>query len=203
MRKLSPNERKDIESTLLAAFPTEVDLARAVKYALEENLQAIAGRGPLNDVVSHLVNWAESHDKIIKLISGAHKENSDNQALQVLALRLGSFAGDSARNLSSVESKIRTKYLEVLQEDIQERLKVSIHNARFIDIGVVEDPFATHLPWTYHAPDSPEEFTDFTQAFEHYQRRLLLLGAPGSGKSTVLLHIARKLLQEEIGRAHV
>jgi hypothetical protein len=198
MHRLAPNERENLESTLLQAFPSEAELARAVQFALNENLAAIAGNGPLEDVVFRLINWAESHNKLADLISGAHKVNSDNVALRELNAALGTLTGDGMRRLSASEAKLRKKYLEELQKDIQDRLKESIHNARFIDIGVTEDLYATHLPWRYRAPDTPEEFANFRDAFEHSKRRLLLLGAPGAGKSTVLLHIARLLVQEAL-----
>jgi DNA polymerase III delta prime subunit len=42
----------------------------------------------------------------------------------------------------------------------------------------------------------PEVFESFDAAFDQLKRRLLLLGGPGSGKTTILLHVARQLIAE-------
>ncbi len=92
--------------------------------------------------------------------------------------------------------KARTKYLEIFEADVLDRLKTSIHNARFIDIGADEDPSATYLPWQYRADDRPCDFSRFEDAFHAYHGRVLLLGAPGSGKTTTLLHLAKQLIEQ-------
>jgi hypothetical protein len=94
----------------------------------------------------------------------------------------------------SAEEKTRTGYLESVKKDIENRLRVSIHNARFIDLGIDPAPTATHLPWFYKDPYSSREFSTIEEAFEFYEGRLLILGAPGAGKSTSLLHIAQQLI---------
>jgi HEAT repeat protein/DNA polymerase III delta prime subunit len=95
---------------------------------------------------------------------------------------------------SSAGDKVRARYLKSVKEDVENRLRVSIHNARFIDLGIDVTPAATHLPWIYRDPDSSQEFDRVEDAFASYHRRLLLLGAPGAGKTTTLLHLARHLI---------
>ena len=99
-----------------------------------------------------------------------------------------------ALTILSAEQETRTDYLENVKEDIENRLKVSIHNARFIDLGIHPAPTATHLPWVYKDPYSSQEFTNIEEAFAFHKGRLLILGAPGAGKSTSLLHIAQQLI---------
>jgi HEAT repeat protein len=99
------------------------------------------------------------------------------------------------RELGSAELRARSKYLKGLQKDVQNRLSVSIHKARFLDLGIADTPSATHT-WIYKNTNSLQEFTDIAAAFATYERRLLLLGAPGSGKTVSLLHIAEQLIRE-------
>ena len=94
------------------------------------------------------------------------------------------------------ESRARSLYLAEVRKDVEDLLKRSIHNARFIDLGIDETPAATHLPWLLSDPISSRRFQNVEEAFDSFQGNLLLLGAPGSGKTTTLLHIRRRLLDE-------
>ena len=111
-------------------------------------------------------------------------------------LRLVEALQGHPRRRPASEDRARAHYLRYVEEDVANRLKVSIHNARFIDLGIDATPEATHLPWVYRDPDSHEEFDTVDQAFASHRRRLLLLGSPGSGKTTTLLHLAHGLIAE-------
>lgn len=92
-------------------------------------------------------------------------------------------------------NKVTTRYLKWLREDIDNRLSVSIHRARLLDLGL-EQKVGAVRPWTYQGYKQDLQmrtFQDFDEAFNEFNRRLLVLGAPGSGKSTTLLDIARQL----------
>ncbi len=92
--------------------------------------------------------------------------------------------------------KARKGYLDILEKDVNNRVKTSIHNARFIDISSGESPDSTYLPWLYQANEEPEVFDRFEKALAKFEGRVLLLGAPGSGKTTTLLHVAQQLIGE-------
>ncbi|HVQ36514.1 MAG TPA: HEAT repeat domain-containing protein, partial [Pyrinomonadaceae bacterium] len=57
---------------------------------------------------------------------------------------------------------------------------------------------ATHVPWAFKDAESNREFKDFLEAFETFDRRMLLLGGPGSGKTTTNLHIAEELIKQAL-----
>jgi HEAT repeat protein len=105
-------------------------------------------------------------------------------------------SGVSLRALQ--EKRARNAYLDYLSDDLENRLRSSIHQARFIELGLEETPGAT-LPWhyvSYPLQGTTTSFSSVDEAFAHFRGRLLLLGAPGSGKTTSLLHIGRRLIAE-------
>lgn len=88
------------------------------------------------------------------------------------------------------------RYRRIVKQEIENRLAASIHSARFIDLEIQNTPSVTHLPWLYKDQASHKEFAGIEEAFAAFGRRMLLLGAPGSGKTTTLLHIAQQLVAE-------
>jgi hypothetical protein len=100
------------------------------------------------------------------------------------------------RALSPKEQKARREYLDAVKRDVASRLKVSIHQARLIDLGIEDTPSAVHLPWIYHDTSTSEEIENVDGAFDGYKRRLLILGSPGSGKTISQLYLAQKLIAE-------
>ncbi|MBV8650652.1 MAG: hypothetical protein JO255_04240, partial [Alphaproteobacteria bacterium] len=90
---------------------------------------------------------------------------------------------------------MRKRYREAVKEDVEDRFRASLHHARFIDLGVEDDPAAVKPPWGYYNPERKETYASIWDAFQGCQGRLLLLGHPGAGKTTALLHIASELLR--------
>lgn len=80
-------------------------------------------------------------------------------------------------------------------------LEQSLHGAALLDLGIKEDPDAvTKYPWAIKKESTDEALPAGTSMLEIFDnigmgRSLLILGAPGSGKTTMLLELARQLIQ--------
>lgn len=94
-RNVAETDEQQLHAALLSAFPTQASLARMVRFRLNENLQAIAGNGPLNDVVLELLSWASSNGRTNDLIAGARAENPGNPKLAAVANARSSVVMDS------------------------------------------------------------------------------------------------------------
>jgi hypothetical protein len=81
-------------------------------------------------------------------------------------------------------------------------LDASLHGAAMLELGIKEDPEAvtkTEYPWAIKKEATDETLPAGTSMLEIFQaigmgRSLLILGAPGSGKTTTLLELARQLI---------
>ncbi len=76
-------------------------------------------------------------------------------------------------------------------------LEQSLHGAVMIELGIVERAEAVERPWdmVLHMPGQPNRpiprGTKMVEVFDDMNQALLILGAPGSGKTTMLLDLAR------------
>ena len=79
-------------------------------------------------------------------------------------------------------------------------LDASLHSAALLDLGIKQDPDAvTIYPWAIKKESTDETLPAGTSILEIFDsigmgRSLLILGAPGSGKTTMLLELARQLI---------
>ena len=79
-------------------------------------------------------------------------------------------------------------------------LEKSLHGAALLDLGIKEDPDAVTYPWAIKREANKETLPAGTSMLEIFQeigmgRSLLILGAPGSGKTTMLLELTRQLIE--------
>ena len=84
--------------------------------------------------------------------------------------------------------------------EIEGRLDQSLHNAVWLTLGLERQDFQVQRPWvtTSKQPNQPLQAlpsgTGVREVFEETKRQLLILGEPGSGKTTMLLELARELI---------
>lgn len=79
-------------------------------------------------------------------------------------------------------------------------LDASLHGAALLDLGIKQDPEAvTKYPWAIKKESTDETLPAGLSMLEIFDsigmgRSLLILGVPGSGKTTMLLELARQLI---------
>ncbi len=79
-------------------------------------------------------------------------------------------------------------------------LDASLHGAALLDLGIKQDPEAvTQYPWAIKKESTDETLPTGLSMLDIFDsigmgRSLLILGAPGSGKTTMLLELARQLI---------
>jgi predicted NACHT family NTPase len=78
-------------------------------------------------------------------------------------------------------------------------LEKSLHGAALLELGIKEDPSKVSYPWTINRESTNETLAgkSMLEIFREIGlgRSLLILGAPGSGKTTMLLELARQLIE--------
>ncbi|HAX70045.1 MAG TPA: NACHT domain-containing protein [Anaerolineae bacterium] len=79
-------------------------------------------------------------------------------------------------------------------------LEKSLHGVALLELGIKEDPSAVKYPWTIKKESTNETLTTGKSMLEIFKeiglgRSLLILGAPGSGKTTMLLELTRQLIE--------
>ena len=103
---------------------------------------------------------------------------------------------EQRRNRNRILTKVRSFWISGF-------LDQSLHGAALIALGLREQADAVTNPWerVVHSPEQPEQsllsgkhITHIYEAFEAAGEELLILGEPGAGKTTVLLQLARELL---------
>ena len=83
-------------------------------------------------------------------------------------------------------------------------LEQSLHGAAMIELGIGEKPGAVEHPWDMVLQTDREDRvlepgTKIIDVFDEMGRHLLILGEPGSGKTTMLLELARDAIARAVG----
>jgi DNA polymerase III delta prime subunit len=86
-------------------------------------------------------------------------------------------------------------------QEIEERLAQSLHNAVWLTLGLEQQNFRVQRSYAAQKQanqpaQSLPEGTRVLEVFEQMQRKLLILGEPGSGKTTMLLELAQDLFKQ-------
>ncbi|GHP00484.1 hypothetical protein KSF_105310 [Reticulibacter mediterranei] len=103
--------------------------------------------------------------------------------------------------VSAREWQNRIRMLKRLSHSYREMLAQSLRGAAWLELGLAEKPDAVlnaaSLLW--HSFNQVERMlppeTSILQVFDEAEQELLILGEPGTGKSTLLLDLAQQLIQ--------
>ncbi|SRR5579883_1116896 len=82
---LSGQQRKQLQSALIDAFPTTASLEQMLAFGLDKNLRAIAGEGSLQDIIFKLIQVANAEGWVEDLVRAARDSNPGNPQLKAIA----------------------------------------------------------------------------------------------------------------------
>lgn len=107
-----------------------------------------------------------------------------------------------ATPVADIDQKNRRQLLSnVRQFWVEDVYKKSLHGASMIELGMSYDPQAVHFPWESVLANPNMDLTPIApnirliDIFDKANEKLLLLGEPGSGKTTMLITLADALLE--------
>jgi len=100
--------------------------------------------------------------------------------------------GTDRRNLKLLLDKVNKSWVEGV-------LEKSVHNSELLELGLQDRPDAVEDPWQLDALEARVEKRELSTGgisdlFAENQGSLLILGAPGSGKTLTMLRLARDLV---------
>ncbi len=158
-------------------------------------------------IVKHFFRFAGILAIIISIVWLIVKPGFDSLEALLVALfglgsLIGSFASDKLRDgTETLDQRNRRIMLNHVEEFwVKGILEKSLYGAVLLDLGMKEDPQALEYPWTIKREANQEMLPMGKPMLEVFQeiglrRSLLILGRPGSGKTTMLLELARQLIE--------
>jgi MFS family permease len=123
-----------------------------------------------------------------------------NDAAQVnISQMVQNFGTSSRTERDSSEAKL----LNAVKNEVAGRLSRSLHHRVYLELNKTEDPSQVIAPWSIDVKlgqTSHQQVCQNNRVIDTFDRpdiggRLLILGAPGSGKTTVLLQLAQTLVE--------
>ncbi|ARV63238.1 hypothetical protein BZZ01_25840 [Nostocales cyanobacterium HT-58-2] len=82
--QLNGEKLQQLQNALLSAFPNQGELKQFIRFQLDKNLNeiAVSNGATYSDVMFDLITWAESEDKLTKLISAVCSQKPNNPQLK-------------------------------------------------------------------------------------------------------------------------
>lgn len=205
---------EQLQNVLVSAFD-DAGLEQLCAFELEVDFGSITAPGSRTERVFQLIGWAKRTERIGDLLAGAYNRNPTNSAVQALVQEAQNWPVGWAAGLTVLDGQASVfasrqqelAYLNAILTDYEAWAQ------RYTPLaGIAEVPVAGARRPRLLAPDSfmPPEFAllsregqtamssaerqpvnDLRQAVRQY-RRLVVLGEPGSGKTTTLQMLRRE-----------
>ncbi|MDZ8258085.1 NACHT domain-containing protein [Nostoc sp. ChiQUE01b] len=144
----------------------------------------------------------ESENRRIDIEEGNYNERIEGNYVQGNRNFIFNFRHQSSNEVSAKHSQIRQTLLKKVNLEVESRINSSLHNRVYIVLDVEQNPEQIELPWSSEIkvgsqPKIRLDNTDIINVFdqEDVAGRLLILGQPGSGKTTMLLKLAEELVK--------
>jgi hypothetical protein len=132
---LTGSQQAQLQAALISAFPSRFAIEQFLRYALDQNLNLLAGDVPLTEVVFRVIEWARTQDKLSLLIDKARQQNPGNTALSDFVETLSVPCPDPvvvARNPERAETAARgLETLEQLMKNVEVREAVGDFESDF------------------------------------------------------------------------
>jgi DNA polymerase III delta prime subunit len=120
-----------------------------------------------------------------------------------LTVNCGVFAMIEPLTAQAKREPTQVKLLQAVEMEVDGRLRQSLYNAVWLTLGMERRDDAVQPPWEamwYQPEKLPQPLPAGTRVLEVFdkpeiKRQLLILGEPGSGKTTTMLELARDLLE--------
>lgn len=118
--------------------------------------------------------------------------------------KIGQHHGEEENLTKDIRQKLnrRNILIEKISEEVNSRLEQSLHNRVYVVLNKEKDSSQIETPWEIdvkvaHKPKTRLKNTEIITVFdrEEIAGKLLILGEPGSGKTTMLLKLAEKLVE--------
>jgi large-conductance mechanosensitive channel len=119
----------------------------------------------------------------------------------LLALLISFISQSNKSTIESLDKRNRQVMLDHMENFwVKGILEKSLYGAALLELGIKEDLTAINYPWTIKKESTNEILATGKTMLEIFQqigmgRSLLILGTPGSGKTTMLLKLTRELIQ--------
>ncbi len=139
MQLTGPQEAQ-LQTALIEAFPSRFALEQFMRYALDQNLNAIAGDVGLKEVAFRIIEWAKAESRIEALIDKARLQNPNNAGLQRFVEELAiaqpdpvavpgqaENAATAVRALESLEQQMRNADVREAVGDFQSDFEAAAH----------------------------------------------------------------------------
>lgn len=137
--ELTGQQQAQLQAALVNAFPSRFAVEQFMRYALDQNLNALAGDVGLGEIMFRVIEWAKSEGKLPVLIDKARQQNPGNSSLQTLIEELAATHPDpvvvakapdravaAARGLETLEQLMQNAEVREAVGDFQSDFEAAV-----------------------------------------------------------------------------